>query len=228
MEYDENKALRAKEVAETKFREKEYVAAKFYAERARSLCPMLEYISILITIIDIYCSKEKIESGESDWNGVLRLEGSYDAAKICENFCNLAEIVQAGRNIVIGAEGAFQILSEAFCNVSATFWTKCSTCQFQFQYASFRVYKELVCINCNESYVAVPLPSGYHPRNQRTMSYFSRRNQDTSVVLALNATTSKRKSKQSKRMKKGDGESSGQAPKFEEDGKEKIVSTFDV
>lgn len=220
MEYDEAKALRNKEVAEKRFLEKDYVGATFYAERAQRLCPWLNHISILITVINIYSSKEEVEDGESGWHRILRLERSADIAKQCERFCNLAEIVQAGRNVVVGAEGAFQILSEAFCNVTDTFWTRCSRCWFQFQYASFRVYTELLCKNCGEGFVAVPLPSGYHPMNPRTMSYFRRSDQDTSVVIALHATSLKGGSK---RMKKDDAESSNNVSKSIKDGKKKIV-----
>ncbi|XP_024971696.1 uncharacterized protein LOC112510497 [Cynara cardunculus var. scolymus] len=214
MEYDETKALRAKEVAERKFMEQDYAEANLFAKKARDLCPWLNSISILITVIDIYCAKEEVVNGQSGWHKVLKLEGSANVAKKCENFCSLVEIVQAGRNTVVGAEGALQILSEAFCNVTRSFWTKCSGCQYRFQYASFRAYTELVCINCSECFVAVPLSSGFHPTNQRTMSHFRRSDQDTtSVVLALNAIKSK-----GKRKKKDEGESSSKASEFEKDG----------
>ncbi|KAJ9568219.1 hypothetical protein OSB04_004185 [Centaurea solstitialis] len=202
MEFDEAEALRTKEAAERRFLEGDYIGASFFAQKAIRLCPWLNYMSIFITIIDIYSSKEEVKNGQASWHRVLKLEeDSANIAKKCQNFCNLVEIVQSGLDIVIGAEGAFQILSEAFCNVTDTFWTRCSHCRFQFQYASFRVYTELVCRNCKECFVAVPLPSGYHPTDQRTMSQL-RRTEDRSVVIALKATKS---SKQSKRMKKDDG-----------------------
>ncbi|KAI3727054.1 hypothetical protein L1987_66863 [Smallanthus sonchifolius] len=148
----------------------------------------LGFISLFITIIDIYLSRQNIVDGQADWHAVLGLEDTATLEKTCEKYYNLYEDVKGGRSNVIGVEGALQILSEAFCNVTVEFWTMCPRCQFKFQYSNDRMNKEIVCFNCHICYLAVPLSSGAHPTSPRTMSRFERRK--TSVVLALKAPSS--------------------------------------
>ncbi|KAI3765998.1 hypothetical protein L2E82_16046 [Cichorium intybus] len=145
----------------------------------------LNLTSLFITLNNIYESKEKTENGEPDWYGVLGLKKPATLEKICEKYCKLRQTIEEVRNEVIGAEGALQILSEAFCMLTQTFWTKCSSCQFQFQYSNFRINEELVCINCRKHFLAVPLTFGNHPLYQKTMPYFTPAQQGDGAVLAL-------------------------------------------
>ncbi|KAK9066401.1 hypothetical protein SSX86_013723 [Deinandra increscens subsp. villosa] len=182
------RAQLTKELAERKFAEKDYVEAKKLAQQAKDLFPGLEFISLFITTIDIYLSRQKVVNGQPDWHAVFGLENPATLEKICEKYYNLYEDVKCGKNNVIGAEGALQILSEAFCNLTGEFWTMCPRCQFKFQYANDRINKEMVCFNCHRYYLAVPLSSGTYPTSPRTMSHFQRRK--TNVVLALKASSS--------------------------------------
>ncbi|CAH1423148.1 unnamed protein product [Lactuca virosa] len=142
----------------------------------------LEFQSLLITINNIYSSRQKIKNGEPDWYGVLHLINKpATLEEICANYYKLHAKVEEGRNNVAGAEGALKILLEALCMLTQTFWTKCPGCKFRFHYSNARTNKELVCINCGNLFVAVPITCDNYPTHF-TMC------QD--VVLALSASSS--------------------------------------
>ncbi|KAL8250325.1 hypothetical protein R6Q59_034018 [Mikania micrantha] len=187
MDCNNERALMTRKIAERKFAENDYVEAKKLAQQAKDMFPGLGFISLFITIIDVYLSRQKMVNGQPDWHAVLGLEKSATLKKTCEKYYNLYDDIKGGKNDVIGAEGALQILSEAFCNLTGEFWTMCPSCRFKFQYSTDRVNKEILCFNCHKCYLAVPLSSGSHPMSPRTMSRFQR--QKTSVVLALKASS---------------------------------------
>ncbi|KAK1433926.1 hypothetical protein QVD17_10844 [Tagetes erecta] len=186
MDCNNERALAIKETAEKKFAEKDYAEAKKLAQEAKDLFPGLGFISLFITVIDIYFYRQEIVNGQPNWRAVLGLETPSTLDKTCEKYYNLYEDVKLGKNNVLGAEGALQILSEAFCHLTGQFWTVCPSCQFQFQYSTDSINKEILCFNCQKYYVAVPFYSATHLTNSRTMSRFQRRN----VVLALKAPSS--------------------------------------
>lgn len=207
MDCNNERALRTKEVAERKFAKKDYVGAKKFAQKAKDLCPELDFISLFITILNIFLSKEKIVDGQPNWYGVLGLEKPATVEEISKNYFNLFEAVKAGRNNVIGTEEALQTISEAFRVLTGTFWAMCPRCQFSFQYLNNVANKVISCSYCNKVFLAVPLPSECHPTDPRPMSHFKQ-----SVAVVLKAPSSSAKPvgqrRRSKKVKKDDGECS--------------------
>ncbi|KAM0033254.1 hypothetical protein Hdeb2414_s0016g00484011 [Helianthus debilis subsp. tardiflorus] len=77
------RAMLIKETAERKFAEKEYIEAKKLAQQAKDLFPGLGFISLFITVIDIYLSRTKIIDGQPDWHAVLGLDNTATLKKTC-------------------------------------------------------------------------------------------------------------------------------------------------
>ncbi|CAH1423169.1 unnamed protein product [Lactuca virosa] len=143
--------------------------------------------SPLNTIHKIYNSRNEIINGEPDWYGILQLQ-TATLEEICANYYEIHAKVEEGRNkLVVGAEGALKILTEALCMITQTFWTKCSNCHFRFYYSNARINKELVCMKCGNIFVAVPLSRDNYPTHFAVCL-------DT-VVLALSANSSNPESK---------------------------------
>ena len=63
MEANIEEALRAKEIAEKRFTEKDFASVKIYALKAKTLCPRLEGISYMVATFEVYIASEVIISG---------------------------------------------------------------------------------------------------------------------------------------------------------------------
>ncbi|KAK7311453.1 hypothetical protein RJT34_09606 [Clitoria ternatea] len=118
MDCNKDEAARAKEIAEKKFSEREYVGAKKFALKALNLYPDLEDISQLLTTIDIYISAENKVSGEMDWYGILGVSPFADEETVRKQYRKLALTLHPDKNKSIGAEGAFKLVSEAWSLLS--------------------------------------------------------------------------------------------------------------
>lgn len=118
MECNKGEAVRAKEIAERKFSEREYVGAKKFALKAQNLYPDLEDISQLLTTIDIYISAENKVSGEMDWYGILGVSPFADEETVRKQYRKLALTLHPDKNKSLGAEGAFKLVSEAWSLLS--------------------------------------------------------------------------------------------------------------
>ncbi|PWA64263.1 hypothetical protein CTI12_AA346220 [Artemisia annua] len=153
MDFNKDIAMRTKWLAEDKFTEKDFVGARKVAQKAKDLFPGLSFITLFITIIDIYISREI-----PDWYGVVGLEYPATLEQICEKYFNLHHDIKSVKDNVIGAQVALEILSEAFCFLTNTFWTECPGCLLQFQYSSALANKNLKCFNCSALFLAVKLP----------------------------------------------------------------------
>lgn len=118
MECNKDEAVRAKEIAERKFSEREYVGAKKFALKAQNLYPDLEDITQLLTTIDIYISAENKVSGEMDWYGILGVSPFADEDTVRKQYRKLALTLHPDKNKSLGAEGAFKLVSEAWSLLS--------------------------------------------------------------------------------------------------------------
>ncbi|KAI6697831.1 hypothetical protein NL676_017950 [Syzygium grande] len=81
MECNKDDAVRAKEIADRKFMERDYASAKRFALKAQSLYPGLDGLTQMLTIFDVHlCAENKI-SGEAD----CRCKTHYEYLRIYLN-----------------------------------------------------------------------------------------------------------------------------------------------
>ncbi|XP_028791195.1 uncharacterized protein LOC114747080 [Neltuma alba] len=118
MECNKDEAVRAKELAEKKFSEREYAGAKKLALKALNLCPTLDGISQFLTTLDVYISSETKVSGEMDWYGILKVNPCADDETVRKHYRKLALTLHPDVNKSLGAEGAFKLVSEAWSMLS--------------------------------------------------------------------------------------------------------------
>ncbi|KAE8077856.1 hypothetical protein FH972_016376 [Carpinus fangiana] len=114
MECNRDEAVRAKEIAEKKFTERNYAGAKKFAQKAQNLYPGLEGISQMLTTLDIFISAENKISGEVDWYGVLGVSPLADDETVRKQYRKLALMLHPDKNKSLGAEGAFKLVSQAW------------------------------------------------------------------------------------------------------------------
>ncbi|PIN11312.1 hypothetical protein CDL12_16093 [Handroanthus impetiginosus] len=119
MECNRDEAMRAKEIAERKFLVRDIKGAKKFALKAKNLYPELEGISQMLMTLEVYISaeEEKIH-GESNWYGVLGVTPLADDETIRKQYRKLALLLHPDKNRSIGAEGAFQLVSQAWSLLS--------------------------------------------------------------------------------------------------------------
>ncbi|KAG8365870.1 hypothetical protein BUALT_Bualt17G0016900 [Buddleja alternifolia] len=119
MDCNRDEALRAKEIAEKKLQAKDIKGAKKFALKAQNLYPELDGISQMVMTLDVYISaeEEKIH-GESNWYGVLGVTPLADDDTIRKQYRKLALQLHPDKNRSIGAEGAFQLVSQAWSVLS--------------------------------------------------------------------------------------------------------------
>ncbi|XP_026663745.1 uncharacterized protein LOC103715714 isoform X2 [Phoenix dactylifera] len=114
MECNKDEALRAKEIAEKKFLEKDVAGAKKFALKAQNLFPSLEGISQLIATLDVYLASEVKVPGEKDWYAIMCVNALADDETLKKQYRKLALQLHPDKNKSVGAEGAFQLISEAW------------------------------------------------------------------------------------------------------------------
>ncbi|XP_074319797.1 uncharacterized protein LOC141656696 [Silene latifolia] len=114
MECNKDEAIRAKEIAVRKFTDKDYLGAKKFALKAQALYPGLEGISQMLITLDVYISAENKVHGETDLYGLLGVQPLADDETIKKQYRKLVLQLHPDKNKSIGAEGAFQFVTEAF------------------------------------------------------------------------------------------------------------------
>lgn len=114
MECNKDEALRAKEIAERKFESRDLQGAKKFALKAKTLFPGLEGIVQLITTLDVYLTSEVKTAGERDWYSILSVDTSADDETVRKQYRKLVLQLHPDKNKSVGAEGAFQIVKEAW------------------------------------------------------------------------------------------------------------------
>lgn len=119
MECNRDEAVKAKEIAERKFLAKDIKGAKKFALKAKNLYPELEGISQMVMTLEVYISAEEGKiHGESNWYGVLGVTPLADDETIRKQYRKLALLLHPDKNRSIGAEGAFQLVSQAWSLLS--------------------------------------------------------------------------------------------------------------
>ncbi|PSR85166.1 DnaJ subfamily B member like [Actinidia chinensis var. chinensis] len=114
MECNKEEAIRAKQIAENKMQNKDFVGAQKIALKAQKLDPNLENISQMIMVCDVHCSAEnKVFGNEKDWYGILKIEPTADEASIKKQYRKFALLLHPDKNKFTGAADAFKLIGEA-------------------------------------------------------------------------------------------------------------------
>ncbi|VAH70413.1 unnamed protein product [Triticum turgidum subsp. durum] len=118
MECNKDEALRAKQIAERKFESKDLQGAKKFALKAKSLFPDLEGIMQMIITFDVYLTSELKVAGENDYYSILSVDTSADDETVKKQYRKMALLLHPDKNKSVGAEGAFQLVKEAWTVLS--------------------------------------------------------------------------------------------------------------
>ncbi|KAL6190599.1 hypothetical protein ACLB2K_036993 [Fragaria x ananassa] len=113
MECNKDDGVRAKEIAERKFSERDIMGAKKFALKAQALYPGLDGIRQLLATLDVYmCAENKI-GGEPDWYGILGVDPEADDETVKKRYRTLALNLHPDKNKSAGAGGAFNLVKDA-------------------------------------------------------------------------------------------------------------------
>ncbi|KAM7269088.1 hypothetical protein ACFE04_024585 [Oxalis oulophora] len=118
MECNRDEAVRAKEIAEKKFLAKDYNGAKRFVLKAQALYPSLDGISHMLATVDLYIAAENKIYGECDWYGILNLSPHADHEMMKKHYRKLVLTLHPDKNKSIGADGAFNLVKEAWSLLS--------------------------------------------------------------------------------------------------------------
>lgn len=118
MEANLEEALKAKEIAEKRFVEKDFASAKSYALKAKELYPELEGISQMLTTFEVYTASEAKCNGEVDYYSILGLKPFADKDAVKKQYKKMAVLLHPDKNKCVGADGAFRLVSEAWTLLS--------------------------------------------------------------------------------------------------------------
>ncbi|XP_072954171.1 uncharacterized protein [Typha angustifolia] len=113
MECNKEEAIRAKDIAERKMQNKDFVAAQKIALKAQQLFPDLDNISHMLTVCEVHCAAGLKVNGETDWYGILQVEATADDSLIRKQYRKLALLLHPDKNKFAGAEAAFKLIGEA-------------------------------------------------------------------------------------------------------------------
>ncbi|KAJ0092545.1 hypothetical protein Patl1_25552 [Pistacia atlantica] len=114
MECNKEEAVRAKDIAENKMKNNDFVGARKFALKAQQLYGDMENISQMIMVCDVHCSAEKkLFGNEMDWYGILQIEQTVDEATIKKQYRKFALQLHPDKNKFPGAETAFKMIGEA-------------------------------------------------------------------------------------------------------------------
>ncbi|XP_010501404.1 PREDICTED: uncharacterized protein LOC104778654 [Camelina sativa] len=114
MECNKDEAKRAMDIAERKITEKDYNGAKKFANKAQNLFPELDGLKHLLAAIDVYISGEKNIYGDADWYGILGVDPFANDDAVKKQYRKLVLMLHPDKNKCNGAEGAFELLSQAW------------------------------------------------------------------------------------------------------------------
>ncbi|KAJ6676476.1 hypothetical protein OIU85_009729 [Salix viminalis] len=114
MECNKEAAFRVKEIAEKKFTKRDIAGARRFALKAQKLYPALDGLPQLLATLDVHMAADNRANGEVDWYRVLDVEPSASEDTIRSHYRKLALILHPDKNKSVGADGAFNIISEAW------------------------------------------------------------------------------------------------------------------
>ncbi|XP_022721925.1 uncharacterized protein LOC111279228 [Durio zibethinus] len=114
MDCNKEEAIRAKDIAEEKMRNKDFSGALKVAAKAQKLFQDLENISQMIMVCDVHCAADKkLFGNEMDWYAILKVEPTADEATIKKQYRKFALQLHPDKNKFPGAEAAFKLISDA-------------------------------------------------------------------------------------------------------------------
>ncbi|KAH7678777.1 DnaJ domain-containing protein [Dioscorea alata] len=113
MECNKEEGMRARDIAENKMRNKDFVGAQRLALKAQQLFPDIDNISQMLTVCEVHCFAEVKFGGDPDWYGILQVEPTADEALIKKQYRKLALLLHPDKNKFPGAEAAFKLIGEA-------------------------------------------------------------------------------------------------------------------
>ncbi|KAK7264577.1 hypothetical protein RJT34_32186 [Clitoria ternatea] len=114
MDCNKEEALRAKDLAEKKMGNRDFVGARKFALKAQQLHPDLENIAQMLVVCDVHCSADhKLFGNEMDWYGILQLELTAGDPMIKKQYRKFALQLHPDKNKFPGAEAAFKLIGEA-------------------------------------------------------------------------------------------------------------------
>ncbi|CAA7034718.1 unnamed protein product [Microthlaspi erraticum] len=111
MESDKEEARRALETAERKLSENDYNGAREFVWKAHKLYPELVGLEQVLMITHVYMCG-------SDWYGILGVDPLADDETVKRQYKKLALSLHPDKNRFHGAEGAFKLVSDAWCLLS--------------------------------------------------------------------------------------------------------------
>ncbi|KAJ1386196.1 hypothetical protein SESBI_41001 [Sesbania bispinosa] len=150
MECNKDDALRAKELAEKLFLQRDFGGARILAMKARDLYPSLDGLPQMLATIDVYISAEKKVNGQVDWYRVLGVQPLADDETIRRGYRKLALTLHPDKNKSVGADGAFNLITQAWSLLS----DKAKRASFDQHYNLWGIYQ------------GVPGGKAYVPANQ--------------------------------------------------------------
>ncbi|EYU23088.1 hypothetical protein ABFS82_09G066800 [Erythranthe guttata] len=118
MECNKDEAFRAKAIAEKKLIRGDIKGAKKFASKAQRMFPKLDGLSQFLAIIDVYVAHENKINGHSDYYGIFGLDRFADEQTLKKQYKRMALSLHPDKNRAVGADGAFKIMSEAWCVLS--------------------------------------------------------------------------------------------------------------
>lgn len=118
MECNKDEAQRAKGIAKKKFEAGDLQGARKFALKAQTLFPALEGVDQMIATFDIYLASEGKVAGEKDWYSILSVPMNANDEKIKKQYRKLVLQFHPDKNKSVGAEGAFQMVQEAYTVLS--------------------------------------------------------------------------------------------------------------
>ncbi|XP_023635153.1 pollen-specific leucine-rich repeat extensin-like protein 2 [Capsella rubella] len=118
MECNKDEARRAMDIAARRVSESDYNGAKKFVNKAQTLYPNLDGLKQVLMMIDVYIFASDKTNGEADWYGVLGVDPLADDDAVKRQYKKLALLLHPDKNKFKGAEGAFKLLSQAWCLLS--------------------------------------------------------------------------------------------------------------
>ncbi|XP_019087473.1 PREDICTED: dnaJ homolog subfamily B member 12-like [Camelina sativa] len=111
-------ARRAMEIAEKKLSENDYDGAKNFVNKAQRLYPQLDGLNQLSMMINVYIYASNRGGEEADWYKILGVDPLADDEAVKKTYKQFALLLHPDKNKFDGAEGAFKLVSEAWCLLS--------------------------------------------------------------------------------------------------------------
>ncbi|XP_051121649.1 uncharacterized protein LOC127245048 [Andrographis paniculata] len=118
MECNKEEAVRAKDMAEKYLLEGDINGAKRLALKVQSLFPELNGLSQFIDIINIHIAGDRKINEAPDYYGILGADPLADEDTLKKQYRKMALALHPDKNKSVGADAAFQILSQAWSVLS--------------------------------------------------------------------------------------------------------------